>query len=182
MGYTNYWTFKGINGIDPTTVKIMKQSIGGFVQYAMDNGYALANGMGDNGTLPILNTEIIFNGVEKYSHETFYIPATLSDGFNFTKTARKEYDAVVVGCMLCMKVALPDHVKISSDGLCYYQGKLTVDDEVFAGIALWYKYLSQILTYPKSEFYVQALLLFDKLENVATGNAVTMAVDNHIYG
>jgi hypothetical protein len=182
MGYTNYWTFKGINNVDSKDITSMKQSIGSFVQYAMDNGYALANGKGDVGSVPTLDTEIIFNGIADQSHETFYIPETLSDGFNFTKTARKEYDAVVVGCMLCMKVALPDHVKLSSDGVCYYQGKLEVDDEVFAGIALWYKYLSQILTYSKSDFYVQALMLFDGIENVSTGKAVTMAVDNHIYG
>jgi len=180
MGYTNHWIFKNINGVTPGTIEIMKQSIGGFVQYAMDNGYALANGNGDKGTLPILDNVIAFNGVEEQGHETFYIPETLSDGFNFTKTAGKRYDAVVVGCMFCMKTLLQDHVVLSSDGVCYYQGKLTVDDEIFAGLELWYKYISRTLTltYPKAAFFFQSLMLFDDME-VVKPEILERVVDQH---
>jgi|GEM_PF-7102922 len=182
MGYTNYWTFSNMNKVPAGEVANMKLAAIAFIKFAMENqGYELADGFGDDDTAPTLGSEIVFNGLTSRAYETFYIPETIKDDFNFTKTAGLPYDAVVVGCMLCMKTYLSDHVKLSSDGVCYHSGTLDITDEIFAGIELWYNYLSQVLTYSKHEFFMQALMLFDELKNGVTGSVMAILVDKYIY-
>ena len=70
----------------------------------------MANGSGDPGTSPEINNDKIwFNGVGDDSHETFAIYRIRQPreswqgkdrrGWDFTKTARKPYDPVVVACL-----------------------------------------------------------------------------------
>lgn len=120
MGYTHYWKFIDNNdGKDNQKLyDEAKEEIKDFVNYAMnDRFYNLAAAWGKEGTLPVLGKYISFNGVGEESHETFYLEENfINDKFNFCKTARKEYDDVVVGCLLILKKHLNDSIKISSDG------------------------------------------------------------------
>ena len=60
-----------------------------------------------------------FNGIEGDGHETFYINSGFEDGFNFCKTARKDYDTAVCECLLILKHFL--NAGVSSDGFSSYQ-------------------------------------------------------------
>lgn len=65
--------------------------------------------------------DISFNGIDDESHETCYVPKAATE-FEFCKTARKEYDPVVVEVYKLVRKYLPTTV-LSSDG----------GDEVFGG-------------------------------------------------
>lgn len=59
--------------------------------------------------------EVAFNGRDEQGHESFIFPG--GTGFNFTKTASKPYDKVVVACLLAARAHIPEDVlEISSDG------------------------------------------------------------------
>jgi hypothetical protein len=115
MGYTHYWEFK--LGSDQKSYELAKKEIIEFITFTIEKeNYKLADGMGKKGTFPSLNTFISFNGVEKDSHETFFLNNQIDSTFNFCKTARKPYDAVVIGCLLILKGYLKDDLRVSSDG------------------------------------------------------------------
>lgn len=91
----------------------------------------LANGNGEEGTKPTINSEkIIFNGVGEQAHETFclerkreprqYEQQQIKNGkkifFEFTKTARKPYDLAVCSALIIAKQYLNDKISIHSDG------------------------------------------------------------------
>ena len=66
-------------------------------------------------------TRIAFNGIGDEGHETFEVykkSERYASGktFDFCKTARKEYDKVVVACLLLLKDHLGDYIEVSSDG------------------------------------------------------------------
>lgn len=75
----------------------------------------VANGHGDEGTKPYIGrTEISFNGVGEYSHETCYVPKGASY-FQFCRTRHKPYDKLVVEVYKLVRKYLPT-TKLSSDG------------------------------------------------------------------
>jgi len=115
MGHTHYWTFTD----KPNQAKYnnAKSIIGEFITYAIQRGYKLADGMGTEGTHPILKKIIAFNGVGEDGVETFYLDNKVKAGFNFCKTYEKPYDPVVVGCLLLLKGEMMDDVSVSSDGI-----------------------------------------------------------------
>jgi len=64
---------------------------------------------------PIINDKkIAFNGVEDEGNESFVLTKRGFD-FEFCKTARKEYDAVVVEVLKAAREVNPD-IELSSDG------------------------------------------------------------------
>jgi hypothetical protein len=124
MGYTHYYYLNNLG--NESNYKMAKEAVRKIIK---EKESILANGMGEAGTEPQIKEDIRFNGIEDESHETFYLPNKLSDleqnayskvegpfVFSCTKTARKDYDIVVVACLSVLKYYLGDDVKISSDG------------------------------------------------------------------
>lgn len=106
MGYTHY--FRGAPVITEDAIEDIRKIIEA-------SGVSIVGGYGDAGTEPILTAgKIVLNGEEEDSHETLFL--TDSDtGFNFTKTARKPYDAVVGAALLRVLEDSPNF-EVSSDG------------------------------------------------------------------
>ena len=70
-----------------------------------------------------------FNGIGEEAHETFWLPKTLREQtggddftknntyhFHFCKTARKDYDILVVASLVILKNNIKDDIELSSDG------------------------------------------------------------------
>ena len=118
MGYTHYWEIK-----KPLTEEVLKdisEKTQQIVALAKEDGIVICNGMGEEGSEPTITpTCVSLNGCESEeednAHETFYL--SLEDiGFQFCKTARKPYDAVVVSVLKYCKNNYSEYFKISSDG------------------------------------------------------------------
>lgn len=112
MGYTHY--LQNVKNIDDQKWDKLKQAIILIYQHSIKNNIVLVNGYGEENTLPIIDDNYIsFNGLEDNSHESCYIERKKT-GFNFCKTARKDYDLYVVCFYRIMeKLELCD---FSSDG------------------------------------------------------------------
>lgn len=122
MGYTHYW-YRPVEGEPPEKV------FGALLSMSMiirSSPVPLAGPHGE-GEPEINESGIWFNGRgEEDSHETFCFPVQPKHNewddqtdplvFEFCKTARKPYDAVVVACLLAAKHHLGDLIQISSDG------------------------------------------------------------------
>ena len=87
------------------------------VDYPID----LGDGCGDGD--PVVGDTIELNGVGEDSHESFYIPRKLDrtrerkgEVFDFCKTNRKPYDAVVVSILAVMKKIAPKVSRATSNG------------------------------------------------------------------
>jgi hypothetical protein len=128
MGYTHYWYRpEELDG------NIYPSFVADALQLAEEwdrnqgNGH-LAGPAGEEGTDPEFSrTTVSFNGLEDDSHESFIIPQMFpKDGyrstdeagrlFDFCKTARKPYDALVCAVLIAFKHHFGDTVVISSDG------------------------------------------------------------------
>lgn len=137
MGYTHYWRRHDHTQATTHARAQAREAYGRLVldaqricKQAQENGIALANGMGEDGTQPDF-TEGYFalNGVGKDGHETLYWSAEVSvaewdrdsiekgEGvFNFCKTAYKPYDAVVTAILLRASQHYGNLVNVTSDG------------------------------------------------------------------
>jgi len=74
---------------------------------------------GDGTGEPTVNTkEICLNGnaIDDQGHETFHITKAKLPDFNFCKTARKPYDAVVTAILCIVEHFAPGKLDIGSDG------------------------------------------------------------------
>lgn len=125
MGYTHYWY--GSDDVDRDSWMKLKEAVIGVLSIAKADGIQIVNGMGDAGTQPLVNDQLIsFNGVP--NHETFYLERCMEvqgymrdrpkeeQRFAFCKTAYKPYD-VVVTAILCLAEHLTGGVyRVSSDG------------------------------------------------------------------
>jgi hypothetical protein len=117
MGYTHYYTQKK-NFSDDEFKQLHTAAIDIVLQAEVD-GIHICNGRGEHLTTMELNENYIaLNGCgDDLGHETFSIDKTKDgDGFNFCKTARKPYDAVVTSILKYLYFNLPDHFEIGSDG------------------------------------------------------------------
>lgn len=114
MGYTHYWTFKDDVTFDNKQIEEIVEFFNerhdiegtklGYLEYDRDNEYD---------DVPILN----FNGSGDESHENFIINKVHNkESFNFCKTARKEYDLLVMAMLIKLKDMLEDKIEITSDG------------------------------------------------------------------
>jgi NOL1/NOP2/fmu family ribosome biogenesis protein len=112
MGYTHYWTIK--EELTPAQFKEWTEGIKAIVETATEAGIALGNGLGFDAP-NIDETLVAFNGVGEGGLETFGIK--LDDlGFDFCKTARKPYDAVVTASLIHAKKIFGDAIEVTSDG------------------------------------------------------------------
>lgn len=94
MGYTHYISDK--KPIDDDNWELINKFAVKLFEKAKEDGVVLCNGMGEEGTEPVIEDNIImFNGCGEYSHETVIIDKFSTD-FDFCKTAMKPYDDYVV--------------------------------------------------------------------------------------
>lgn len=115
MGYTHYYEITG----DVTVEQYAAFAVDAHEIIRTAEIYfdiPLANGWGDKlGEWQADSDAVIFNGFNLESHETFAVTPDTA-GFGFCKTARKPYDAVVTACLIALKNAYGDAVRVSSDG------------------------------------------------------------------
>ena len=90
-----------------------------FLQYEYDLPYAPENSITFDKEDNAQNL-VRFNGIGDDGNETFYINSGFEDGFNFCKTARKDYDLAVCECLLILKHFL--NATVTSDGFSNCQG------------------------------------------------------------
>ena len=109
MGYTHYWS---------PAKKIpkgkIKKAIGVMGKIVEDNAEILAGAAGHGEPL-VMPEGICFNGQDDESHETFGIESDWDEP-EFCKTERKEYDDIVVACLVVLKHFLGTTANVSSDG------------------------------------------------------------------
>ena len=120
MGYTHYWEIQSV-----ANESKYKRALSDIRKLVRENIDILANDMGDKGSKPILRGCVSFNGIEKQSHETFYLPNSVQKfdferlhykSFDFCKTNQKTYDFIVVACLCILKHYLSRTIEIRSDG------------------------------------------------------------------
>ena len=114
-GYTNSWE-QSEDFDDSEWSKIVKLTKATITR-ATKEGIVIRDGFG-KGKPKINNKEISLNGDGKnrLDHETFRITKKADDGWDFTKTARKPYDAVVATILLGIKKIAPKKFKPRADG------------------------------------------------------------------
>jgi hypothetical protein len=102
MGYTRYWDIK--NDLDDYRFLKFKEFCNQIVE------------LFDIPLEDIIITDNVvrFNGVDDDAHETFVF--SKKSGFNFCKTQRKPYDAVVCACLLTAMDIFGSDISFSSDG------------------------------------------------------------------
>jgi hypothetical protein len=116
MGYTHYW--RRSTATQPAWAEYISD-ISSIVKYCTGEGIPLANGFGDEGSLPIISSgEVAFNGAGEEAHETFMmLREEDSDGyFRFCKTAYKPYDMAVCLALIMAKKRFGKDIEVSSDG------------------------------------------------------------------
>ena len=109
-GYTHYWEH---DGFDDSTWDKLKREAKTIIQKAIRDGVELAGPFGD-GKPQITSYEIALNGAGKDSYETFRLTKSPQE-FEFTKTAQRPYDPVVVSILAAAK-KLNKSFKPRSDG------------------------------------------------------------------
>lgn len=146
MGYTHYWYGNG--EVDRDSWVKLKEAVIGVLSIAKAEGIVIVGGMGDAGTQPLVNEQLVsLNGLP--SHETFYLERCMEvqdymrhrppeqQRFAFCKTAYKPYD-VVVTAILCLAEHLSGGVyRVSSDGdAADWQQGLALANRVMSGVPL----------------------------------------------
>lgn len=102
MGYTRYWDIK--NDLDDYRFLKFKEFCNQIVELfdiPLEDIF-------------ITDNVVRFNGVGDDAHETFVF--SKKSGFNFCKTQRKPYDAVVCACLLTAMDIFGSDISFSSDG------------------------------------------------------------------
>lgn len=102
MGYTRYWDIK--NDLDDYRFLKFKEFCNQIVELF---DIPLED-------IVITDNVVRFNGVDDDAHETFVF--SKKSGFNFCKTQRKPYDAVVCACLLTAMDIFGSDISFSSDG------------------------------------------------------------------
>jgi len=121
MGYTHY--FRRAPKLEKKEFELFAKDVAKIFEFAKENGVPLADGLGEEGTLPVADGEMIrFNGLGDDSFETMAIDRIarerLSDDekvFNFCKTGHRPYDKIVTAVLVCFKLHFPS-AEIDSDG------------------------------------------------------------------
>jgi hypothetical protein len=136
MGYTHYWlgkksTDENWNKFNAACKKLKSKlpkttdTAGG---YHSEDPLEIAGGDG-TGAPFFGNKTVCFNGKDDervLGHETFRINKEPQENWDFTKTARKPYDLLVVACLIAAWQILD--YRFASDGFTDYQGKKECDD------------------------------------------------------
>ena len=96
MGYTHYWDLKDT---DKKTFEVASNLLKKVLK-----DEPIVEEYDKPKTKPVLNKdEIRFNGKDNDGHETFYIPFSASDKWNFCKTACKPYDRAVTASLIILE-------------------------------------------------------------------------------
>lgn len=114
MGYTHYWDQK--RNFTREEWETVAADLRAIITYAQHEcGIALGDGGGEPGTSPQISDDVvIFNGIGDDSHETLIINRVIpkakykgdtNPSWDFCKTARKPYDAVVTACLCYLSTA-----------------------------------------------------------------------------
>ena len=112
MGYTHYWEHPEISETQWGQIEVRARKI---INHAQDQlGIALSEEYDVNRIPVVTDNEIRFNGFGEEGHETFMMTREPTS-FEFCKTARKPYDAVVVAILQCMSIHV-DGFDWRSDG------------------------------------------------------------------
>ncbi|KAM0180341.1 hypothetical protein ACHAPF_002513 [Botrytis cinerea] len=125
MGYTHYWQVKD----QKTWSNIWPQLISdaNLIIKTLEKSAPLLDET-DNYYLPTIECGIFINGQDE--HEDFILTQFKSFGFNFCKTARKEYDAVVTAILMRAKMLAGDEFGLFSDGDWDDEWQRTLEDYV----------------------------------------------------
>ena len=114
-GYTNYWEQSEdfTNSEWSKIVRLAKATI----KKAEKLGIVIRDGWG-KGKPKVNNNEISINcdAENNLDHETFRITKKLNDDWDFTKTARKPYDAVVATILVGIQKITPEKFEPRADG------------------------------------------------------------------
>lgn len=165
MGYTHYWD-NAHTKAKPETVKVFKKHFN--EMFRLMGGEKVIS-IDDNSA-----SQILFNGVGEYEHESMQIDFTGDGSWGFCKTARKPYDRMVVACLILAKEMgiIKDW---SSDG----------DDEngdFDAGMALLAEVKNNLLTLEPAlnHYWVELKLQIGELEK--SGYALVVAANEKDAG
>ena len=101
MGYTHYWKL----GQKPTPAQWKRFTTA--VSKIVELSNVQVQFEYDEASPPQIDDERVrFNGVDEDGHETFFIEPEDVE-FNFCKTAHKDYDEIVVACLIAAANILP---------------------------------------------------------------------------
>ena len=100
MGYTHYWKQKSLLEVSPKQRELIDEVL---------KEHADILDIETN-----TNRELVLNGIEENSHETFVIEFGKKTEFEFCKTARKPYDIPV--CKILLVLRYSKGFELSSDG------------------------------------------------------------------
>jgi len=113
-GYTHYW--EQSRDFLPEEWSTIVAAAKKIIRAAKGKGITIVDGSGKAGSRPVLNSkEIWLNGEGEEGHETFHLTQKKGE-WDFCKTARKPYDAVVVSILAIAKKVGRDAIDVSSDG------------------------------------------------------------------
>ena len=125
MGYTHYWRMER-DFTEAEWLNIMKASADILSRAINTYMMTLAYEYDQADKKPLVSQDLIrFNGFDDDGHETFMLTREMGEEpeyrrgeghFAFCKTARKDYDAPVVACLIAAKSIAPDAFTWSSDG------------------------------------------------------------------
>jgi hypothetical protein len=116
MGYTHYWNLQ----LD-TPRPMIDKALADCRKIMRKFDTYIAGWDGEVGVKCDLEG-VAFNGRGDEGHESFHFPPKMTANFDenttfsFCKTARKEYDLVVVACLAAIADRLGKYVDVSSDG------------------------------------------------------------------
>jgi len=104
MGYTHYWKSNGFTKEQWAELQTLARTI---FERANDQDIAIQY-ESDDTRPPYISGEFIrFNGVGALGHETFLLEKAPTS-FAFCKTARKDYDVVVVAILMAADIVSPE--------------------------------------------------------------------------
>ena len=122
MGYTHYWSqSRKFVQAEWTAIRKAVKAITDETDAELCYEYDK-----EDRAIQIDGQRIRFNGAGDEGHETFIITRSVpaapewrakdDPDFQFCKTARKDYDAPVVACLIAIREIVPDAFEWSSDG------------------------------------------------------------------
>lgn len=117
MGYTHYVRRDVEKTNNFEDFDLFVQGFNALHKVAVEElGIEIGDGLGKTRNPKVTLDKVVFNGLGEMSHETFVWAQNAESSFDFCKTARKPYDALVTACLLLIKEIYGDTVKVSSDG------------------------------------------------------------------
>lgn len=114
MGYTHY--FESKSGFSDARWNSFVEKVREIFDFCKSINISLAYEFDEFGNPPVCDSELVrFNGCGSDGHETFYLKKT-DRGFNFCKTARKDYDLAVCMVILAMHETDLEAYSLGTDG------------------------------------------------------------------